>query len=128
MRALPLYVKRLRCYFSYAYTYSYLLTESSFQGCGDIKGICVRFQKEHGIVILAFFDIRHAQRAKNFLTSQSSLNNASLNVRDIPLVELRKVRAPFSLDCYVLRIHRAESDSYSYGSINANSFWVSLDS
>lgn len=41
-----------------------------FASTGDVKGIWVRFQETHGIVILAFYDIRHAMRAKRQISSQ----------------------------------------------------------
>ena len=52
----------------------------------------MRFQEQHGIVILAFYDIRHAQRAKNRLVSQPFFGNVNLDVREIAISELRKVR------------------------------------
>jgi hypothetical protein len=38
----------------------------------SIKGVFVRCQKSHGIVMLAFFDIRHAAVAKTILSSPCS--------------------------------------------------------
>ena len=41
-----------------------------FASTGDVKGIWVRFQETHGIVILAFYDVRHAIRAKRQISNQ----------------------------------------------------------
>jgi hypothetical protein len=38
----------------------------------SIKGVFVRCQKSHGIVMLAFFDSRHAARAKEILSVPSN--------------------------------------------------------
>ncbi|CCL99860.1 uncharacterized protein FIBRA_01885 [Fibroporia radiculosa] len=41
-----------------------------FAPMGDIKGIWVRFQSSHRIVILAFYNVRHAIRAKRQIAGQ----------------------------------------------------------
>ncbi|EPS96290.1 hypothetical protein FOMPIDRAFT_110170 [Fomitopsis schrenkii] len=41
-----------------------------FAATGDVKGIWVRFQETHGIVVLAFYDARHAIRARRQISSQ----------------------------------------------------------
>jgi hypothetical protein len=38
----------------------------------SIKGVFVRCQKSHGIVMLAFFDPRHAARAKQILSTPTT--------------------------------------------------------
>jgi hypothetical protein len=45
--------------------------KEAFTGYGDVKGILSRFQAEHGIIILAFFDVRDAIRAQRFLSTAS---------------------------------------------------------
>ncbi|KAI1796412.1 RNA recognition motif 2-domain-containing protein [Ganoderma leucocontextum] len=41
----------------------------TFSGMGDIKGILARFQATQGIVLLAFYDTRHAARAFRHITA-----------------------------------------------------------
>ncbi|KAH9915679.1 RNA recognition motif 2-domain-containing protein [Fomitopsis serialis] len=42
-----------------------------FASTGDIKGIWVRYQETHGIVVLAYYNIRHAVRARRQISSQT---------------------------------------------------------
>ncbi|OCH88259.1 hypothetical protein OBBRIDRAFT_780412 [Obba rivulosa] len=44
---------------------------TAFDPCGDIKGILPRFQAEHGVVILAFHDLRQAIRARKVICAQT---------------------------------------------------------
>ncbi|KAI0829622.1 RNA recognition motif 2-domain-containing protein [Trametes gibbosa] len=43
----------------------------AFSGLGDVKGILARFQANHGVVILAFYDTRHAARALRHITAHT---------------------------------------------------------
>ncbi|KZT65945.1 hypothetical protein DAEQUDRAFT_490578 [Daedalea quercina L-15889] len=42
-----------------------------FSLTGDVKGIWVRFQETHGIIVVAYYDIRHAVRARRQIVSQA---------------------------------------------------------
>lgn len=64
--------------------------KSCFKPCGSIKGILVRFQSQRGIVVIAFYDSRDANRAQNYvpgITLDGSLLTASL----LSSADLRKV-------------------------------------
>lgn len=65
-----------------------------FATTGDVKGIWVRFQETHGIVILAFYDIRHAIRAKRQISSQAllGLEDIRLEAKFIAAEHLETVR------------------------------------
>ena len=41
-----------------------------FASTGDVKGIWVRFQETHGVIIVAYYDNRHAVRARRQVLSQ----------------------------------------------------------
>ncbi|KAF9510039.1 hypothetical protein BS47DRAFT_105393 [Hydnum rufescens UP504] len=43
------------------------LLKQEFAPCGELKGIYVGFQYEHGVVVLAFFDVRTATRAHELI-------------------------------------------------------------
>ena len=60
---------------------------------GDIKGILVRFQAAHGVIILAFFDVRHASRARKQISGQTlaGLQNVPLDASFIPAARLKTV-------------------------------------
>lgn len=67
--------------------------KEAFTGCGDVKGILPRFQADHGVVILAFFDMRDAIRAQRFLSFKPStiLGGRMLSVRFITATTLERV-------------------------------------
>lgn len=64
--------------------------KQSLKQCGPIKGILVRFQPIHGLVVIAFYDSRDAARAKAYVP-QISVNGATLSARLLSPVILRKV-------------------------------------
>ncbi|GJJ06065.1 hypothetical protein Clacol_000253 [Clathrus columnatus] len=57
--------------------------------CGELKGIFIRFHKEHGIIILAFFDLRHSIRAHRQISTSPLFNGIRLHPRFISSSELR---------------------------------------
>lgn len=65
--------------------------KQSLKQCGSIKGILVRFQPIHGLVVIAFYDSRDAARAKAYVP-QISVQGATLSARLLSPVILRKVR------------------------------------
>lgn len=68
--------------------------KSCFKPCGSIKGILVRFQVDRGIVVIAFYDSRDANRAKNYVPG-IALDGFSLTAKLISSADLRKVCNPF---------------------------------
>ena len=62
----------------------------SLKQCGSIKGILVRFQPIHGLIVVAFYDSRDAARAKAYIP-QISVQGATLSARLLSPVMLRKV-------------------------------------
>ncbi|KAH9832301.1 RNA recognition motif 2-domain-containing protein [Rhodofomes roseus] len=64
-----------------------------FASTGDVKGIWVRFQETDGIVILAYYDIRHAVRARRQISSQAmhGLEGVRLEAIFIAPEELEKM-------------------------------------
>lgn len=69
------------------------LLKQSLKQCGPIKGILIRFQLIHGLVVIAFYDSRDAARAKAYVP-QISVQGATLSARLLSPVILRKVRLP----------------------------------
>lgn len=65
--------------------------KAAFKPCGAIKGILVRFQSKQGIVVIAFYDSRDANRAKNYV-SRIEIDGSSLDARLVSSTDLRKVR------------------------------------
>ena len=65
----------------------------AFSGMGDVKGILARFQASHGIVILAFYDTRHAMRALRQISGKriEVLDDACLVPAFISLAQVEKV-------------------------------------
>ena len=72
-----------------------------FASTGDVKGIWVRFQETHGIVILAFYDIRHAMRAKRQISSQvlRGLEDIRLEAAFITAENLERVSGRTHMSC-----------------------------
>lgn len=68
--------------------------KDAFGPTGEIKGIWVRFQDSHGVVVLAFFDIRHAIRAQRQITSQTfpGLDDVRLDAGFVSAEQLEMVR------------------------------------
>ena len=66
----------------------------AFSGLGDVKGILARFQATHGVVILAFYDTRHAMRALRHMTGKrfEALDDACLIPAFISFAQAEKVR------------------------------------
>lgn len=77
------------------------MLRTAFAPTGDIKGILVRFQATHGVIILAFFDIRHAARARKQIVGQTfpGLQNTSLETSFISSARLK------SVGVFMLRIY-----------------------
>ncbi|KAL6308053.1 RNA recognition motif 2-domain-containing protein [Sparassis latifolia] len=50
---------------------SFATLRMAFSSMGDIKGIFVRFQVSHSVILLAFFDVREATRAKSQISGQT---------------------------------------------------------
>ncbi|KAF8573523.1 hypothetical protein K439DRAFT_958245 [Ramaria rubella] len=65
--------------------------KQAFLGWGDLKGIFVRFQAEHGVIILAFFDIRHTTRAHRQISTHAFFDGVRLSSRFISAQELRNL-------------------------------------
>ncbi|PIL34167.1 hypothetical protein GSI_03878 [Ganoderma sinense ZZ0214-1] len=65
----------------------------TFSGMGDIKGILARFQVSHGIVLLAFYDTRHAARAfRHVSTDQvTTLGDARLAAAFVSPAQVEKI-------------------------------------
>ena len=61
---------------------------------GDVKGILTRFQATHGIIILAFYDTRHAARALRQIAGHkfATLDDARLEAAFVSPAGLEKVR------------------------------------
>ncbi|KAH9929307.1 RNA recognition motif 2-domain-containing protein [Amylocystis lapponica] len=66
---------------------------TAFASMGDIKGILVRFQASHGVIILAFFDVRHASRAQKQICGQTlaGLGHTPLETSFITSEQLRVI-------------------------------------
>lgn len=71
----------------------------SFSSLGDVKGILARFQATHGVVILAFYDTRHAARALRHIAGHkfSALDNVHLEAEFVSPGRVEKVRVCSSL-------------------------------
>ncbi|EMD37725.1 hypothetical protein CERSUDRAFT_94724 [Gelatoporia subvermispora B] len=56
---------------------------TAFEPCGDIKGMLPRFLADHGVVILAFYDLRQAVRARKIICEQTlaGLEGARLDAK-----------------------------------------------
>ncbi|OBZ67253.1 Meiosis protein mei2 [Grifola frondosa] len=74
-------------------TASSVTLRAAFASMGDIKGILVRFQATHGVVILAFYDVRHAIRAQRQISEQifDVLEDARLDARFVAPSALESV-------------------------------------
>ena len=61
---------------------------------GDVKGILTRFQASHGIVIVAFYDSRHAARALRKIADNlfPTLDGARLAAAFVSPAQVEKVR------------------------------------
>lgn len=80
----------------------------SFAPLGDIKGILVRFQASHGVIIIAFFDIRESIRAQRQIPSQSlpGLEEACLDARFVNTEQLEAVSRCVLIQLSLRRIDR----------------------
>ena len=67
----------------------------AFSGLGDVKGILPRYQATHGIVILAFYDTRHAMLALRRMTGKrfETLDDACLTPAFVSPAQVEKVRS-----------------------------------
>ncbi|KAH9847633.1 RNA recognition motif 2-domain-containing protein [Lenzites betulinus] len=67
----------------------------AFAGLGDVKGILARFQVTQGLVILAFYDTRHAARALRQIASHSfpMLDNANLDAAFVSPAQVENMMA-----------------------------------
>ncbi|KAI0645439.1 RNA recognition motif 2-domain-containing protein [Trametes meyenii] len=65
----------------------------TFSSMGDVKGILARFQATHGVIILAFFDTRHAARALKHISGNTfaTLNNARLEAAFVAPADIEKL-------------------------------------
>ncbi|KAI0365617.1 hypothetical protein BV20DRAFT_721398 [Pilatotrama ljubarskyi] len=65
----------------------------AFSGLGDVKGILARFQASHGVVILAFYDTRHAARALRQIAGHkfSALDDVRLEAAYISPTHVEKL-------------------------------------
>ncbi|KAI8993853.1 RNA recognition motif 2-domain-containing protein [Trametes punicea] len=65
----------------------------AFSTLGDVKGILARFQASHGIIVLAFYDTRHAVRAWRQIAGQnfSVLDDARLEAALISPAQVEKL-------------------------------------
>lgn len=65
----------------------------SFSGMGDIKGILARFLASHGIVLLAFYDTRHAARAFRHVSANqvTTLGDARLAAAFVSPAQVEQV-------------------------------------
>ncbi|RDX50115.1 hypothetical protein OH76DRAFT_1349761 [Lentinus brumalis] len=71
----------------------------TFAGLGDMKGILAKFQAKHGIIIIAFYDTRHAVRALRQISDKSfpTLDEARLESAFVSPAQVEKLtgRSPF---------------------------------
>ncbi|KAF8504247.1 RNA recognition motif 2-domain-containing protein, partial [Hysterangium stoloniferum] len=58
---------------------------------GDLKGIFVRFQPDHGAIVLAFFDLRHTIRAHRQISTHTFFDGVQLTSRFISPKNLRSL-------------------------------------
>ncbi|KAI0356223.1 hypothetical protein OH77DRAFT_243296 [Trametes cingulata] len=65
----------------------------AFSGLGDVKGILARFQTSHGVVILAFYDTRHAARALRQIAGHkfSALDDVRLEAAFVSPTQVEKL-------------------------------------
>ncbi|KAI0661172.1 RNA recognition motif 2-domain-containing protein [Cubamyces menziesii] len=65
----------------------------AFSSSGDVKGILARFQATHGIIILAFYDTRHAARALRQIAGHkfATLDDARLEAAFVSPAGLEKL-------------------------------------
>ncbi|PCH43533.1 hypothetical protein WOLCODRAFT_122132 [Wolfiporia cocos MD-104 SS10] len=71
-----------------------------FAPTGDIKCIWVRFQQTHGVVVLAYYDVRHAMRARRMLGTAPlpALGDARVGAAFVSAeqLEMMAVNSPFA--------------------------------
>ncbi|CDO69291.1 hypothetical protein BN946_scf184976.g10 [Trametes cinnabarina] len=65
----------------------------AFSSLGDVKGILARFQANRGVIILAFYDTRHAQRALRHIAGHtfSVLDDARLEAVFVSPAQVEKL-------------------------------------
>ncbi|KAH8119405.1 hypothetical protein DFH11DRAFT_444222 [Phellopilus nigrolimitatus] len=65
--------------------------KDAFRNCGEVKAICMRFQQRDGVVILAFYDSRHTERAECMVTTNTYFGNLRLRASRLSTSSLRKL-------------------------------------
>ncbi|KZT08496.1 uncharacterized protein LAESUDRAFT_757732 [Laetiporus sulphureus 93-53] len=65
----------------------------AFAPTGDVKGIWVPFLESHGVIILAYYDIRHATRARSLIANQAipGLEDAHLAAKYVSAEQIERV-------------------------------------
>ena len=70
-------------------------TCEAFAPTGDVKGIWVPFQESHGVIILAYYDIRHATQARSLIANQAipGLEETRISLRNMSTEQIERVGA-----------------------------------